>query len=83
MEYLIVRNNRAPYKQVFEYMGAWELRQPTYKQKQMLAEICDSVEFIHLDSMSIKEAHARAKMNSGDWLFEVSGEKIKLRTYKS
>lgn len=68
MEYVLVRNNKAPVKLVFEYIEATELRNPNGLQKLMLQEICDGVEFYKTDRM----AEVKEKMNPGDYLYSIT-----------
>lgn len=67
MEYVLVRNNKAPVKLVFEYLEATELRNPNSLQKLMLQELCDGVEFYNTDRMT----EVKEKMNPGDYLYSV------------
>jgi hypothetical protein len=67
MNYLIVKNNKAPYKGVFEYLEEFELRNPTSKQKQLLTTLCDGIEFYKVERLS----EVKDKMTKGDYLYYI------------
>lgn len=74
MEYVIIRNNKALVKTVFEYFEGSELKNPNRKQREMLTWICDGVEFVQssaFESVSIKN-FIQTKMNAGDYLYSIS-----------
>lgn len=64
-EFIIVRNNKAPVKAVFEMLYAEELRNPSPLQKIMLDSICDGVEFIKVENQS----KAVELMKNNDYLY--------------
>ena len=71
-EYLIIRNAyKAPIKRVFDYLDVESLRNPNEKQKVMLAEICDGVDFLQQEKVS----DAKKQLKEGDYLYEVSFNK--------
>lgn len=73
MEYVIIRNNRAPVKSIFECLEVSELKNPNEKQKFMLSTICDGVEFLEysvFDAPSIKTI-LKTKTKEGDYLYSV------------
>lgn len=73
MEYVIIRNNKAPVKSVFEAIEAPGLKNPNEKQKFMLSMICDGVEFLEyniFDAPSIKTI-LKTKMKENDYLYSI------------
>ena len=73
-KYLLIRNNKAKVKVVFDYLSVNELTNPNDKQKAMLSGICDGVEVIEED----REQRAKEKMKPGDWLYRIIGEEKEL-----
>ncbi len=67
MEFLIVRNNKAPVKSVFEYLAISEIRNPNTKQQLMLNTLCDKVEFHQTDGMWGTEL--KETLNTNDYMY--------------
>ncbi len=68
-EFFIIRNAyKAPVRRVFDYLDAASLKNPNGKQKIMLDEICDGIDFFNTD----KIMDAKYRMKEGDYLYEVS-----------
>lgn len=72
---MLIRNAfKAPLRRVFDYLPPNELRNPTERQKALLATICDGVEFFFAPS----NLDAILKMVDGDYLYLVFGDEKEL-----